>query len=658
MARAIRVRPILGSRRWGRASRAAIGFLLPAIVAGLLTSAVEVAQASDPPNVLVILIDALRADHLGCYGYARNTSPVIDAVAQSGVVFENARSQASWTKPSIPSLFTGLYPIQHGVFTGTSEKAARIASDVLAEGHVTLAEVFKASAYHTGAFLDNVQISSTLGFAQGFDVYAEDLGTADNITQRAVEWLEATPASPFFAYVHYLDPHWPYTPPASYQEGHVRDAASVDFNSVNWKHFERQIRSGELVLTPEDILAMKRLYDGEIRFADWGIGRLLDLLRAQGRLENTIIVITADHGEEFLEHGNIGHGKSLYEEVLNVPLIIRAPGIESGRISALAQLIDVMPTILDLAGIPIPTGVAGRSLHKLTGGASMRPSPAFADHRPSGNRGRLMQSIRDGQFKLIRTYEMRGGAVAVERPWIPPEIEAGDWLEIDVVRLDGGRLLALEIEPQEAMTELRISGPVTGLDPANSQFRVLDLPCRLVKGAKIRDEADKRVKSDQMREGVWVQVKGTWSEIGVLQVRRVKLLDEPKREIKAPVLGIERTFGGMIIHLRELIVEVDYETDFEGEWPNWETEQSEASSSLEAAPAQAPERVLENVQLFDLATDPAERENISEQRQDLVRQLFLRLDQWEQAYAGGAEAPQIELDEEALERLRSLGYIR
>ncbi len=434
--------------------------------------------------------------------------------------------------------------------------------------------------------------------------------------------------------------------------------AAVDFNNVNWKYFERQVRSGDVVLTPGDLAAMQQLYDGEIRCTDHEIGRLFDLLRRQGRYENTIIVITADHGEEFMEHGNIGHGNSLYEEVLAVPLIVRAPGVGARRVRDLVQLVDVMPTILDLASLAAPAEIGGRSLRPLLRGSSLSPRPAFADHRPDGARGCLIQSVRDGKYKLIRTYRKSVDDKADDQPWNPPDIQPGDWLEFEGMMQDDGHLLALEIEPQEVMGEIRIAGQVTDLAVDKANFRVLNAPCRLVQGARFKTEDDVRVTSDRLTEGSWVQVKGPWSEDGPFQVRRVKFLEDTKREVKAPVLEVERTPGGMLIHLTGFFVDVDDETEFDGEWPGWEPEPTVSKAAEDDTAGEAIERVLKSLQLFDLDVDPGEVDDIGERRPDLVERLTELLDGWEHAYEGDIVAPQIELDEEAMEKLRSLGYVQ
>lgn len=233
------------------------------------------------PNVLLILIDALRPDHLGVYGYSRNTSPVIDDLARGGVVFENAVSPASWTKPAVASLLTGLDPLQHRVFTGNKrDTEGRITSDVLIEEHLTLAEVLRPAGYRTGGFVRNAHLRPFLGFAQGFDFYRADLGDAMEVTEHFLEWLQPGRKEKFFAYLHFLDVHWPYSPPDPFAKMFDPPEADLEFNErETWKLLERKIRSGDMAVNEVDVEAMKALYDGEIRYIDAALGQLFANLR-------------------------------------------------------------------------------------------------------------------------------------------------------------------------------------------------------------------------------------------------------------------------------------------------------------------------------------------------------------------------------------------
>jgi arylsulfatase A-like enzyme len=329
-------------------------------------------RSQPPPNVIVILIDALRADHLGCYGYQRPTSPNIDALAAESSVFDDAIAQSSWTGPSVASLFTSTYPSVHGMVTFTA---------VLPSSVDTLAEALRRGGYETAAFSANfVHVTAHKGFDQGFDRFvelkrkphqgeeAEFLGLtaadAGEVTDRAVDWLAARPRLPFFLYLHYMDPHSSYHPPPPYR-GRFAHPYTGPINGSTEQ--VNEIERGELAIDQAGISHLVDLYDGEIAFADSQIGRLIQELRARALLDSSIVVLLADHGEEFHEHGGFFHGYTLYDEMIRVPLMIRLPHARDGgkRVESVVQLIDVGPTILDLVNRPDRRATQGRSFASL-----------------------------------------------------------------------------------------------------------------------------------------------------------------------------------------------------------------------------------------------------------------------------------------------------
>ena len=284
----------------------------------LLFSVVGGCSPTPRSNALLIVIDTLRADHLGCYGYPRNTSPAIDALAREGTRFARAYSAAPWTMPSVASIFTGLYPSAHGA---TSVQMP------LPDSVTTLAEVVKAHGFATsGVVSHNLVSKETLNFGQGFDVYFEDEAkghahvSTPGVTKQAIERLQyhASQDEPFLLFVHYFDPHFDY-----------QNHAGIDFAAPRRGRLtgrEPYARLKKLFprLRKEEVEFIRDLYDEEIRLIDGGVGRLLSELSMLGLDDTTVVVLTADHGEEFGEHGSIGHTRSLYEELVHVPLIIRA----------------------------------------------------------------------------------------------------------------------------------------------------------------------------------------------------------------------------------------------------------------------------------------------------------------------------------------------
>jgi len=350
-----------------------------AIAAALLVLAGCSAQ---PPSVIMIVVDTLRADHLGAYGYARPTSPNLDRFAASGYVFESAIAESSWTSPVIGSLFTSTYPSVHGACTFTA---------ALPPSLDTLATAFQRRGYQTAGISANfVHITRAKGFAAGFDSFVElkraaradeedellGLVPADaaEVTAAARRFLEQRRRGPLFLYLHYMDPHSGYEPPEPYRE---RFAAAGYSGAIDGSTAQlKRIAQGEQAVSPEDRQRLVDLYDGEIAFADEEIGRLLQALETLGLADDSYLVVLSDHGEEFLDHGRVFHGSTLYHEVIRVPLIVRPPGgaPDARRLRQVVGLIDVGPTILALTGDPDSRSSQGRSFAGLLGAG---PTPSW-----------------------------------------------------------------------------------------------------------------------------------------------------------------------------------------------------------------------------------------------------------------------------------------
>ncbi|MBN2198740.1 MAG: sulfatase [Candidatus Aminicenantes bacterium] len=416
------------NRRQGRLSPAALIFIgLLVLVPAVSPFIGRQRAASGPPpaesgpgerpNVLILVLDAVRADHLGCYGYARRTSPNIDALAAEGAVFENAFSQSPRTHQSVPSLFTSTYPSTHGL---------RGLADALPRRMVLLPEVFKAAGYRTAVLSVNPYISPEFGFGKGVDDFFIPGGSriqytvlnelltktseylrflqpvldpllvrsrrlfpvrgslpgtdAPSITRTLLSWIGNPLNRPFFIYVHTLGAHAPYDPPPPFDTLFDPD---TDGRPVR-EHpphlgIPYPFSEGRPLGEAEKRNLIAR-YDGEIAHHDAALGELFDALRAAGLENNTIVVVTADHGEEFFEHRGWGHGRSLFDEVLHVPLIFRAPGLipEGGRFGGPAALIDLFVTLPRLCGIgpgPVPPyPLAGADQSPLLLGTSRSPA--------------------------------------------------------------------------------------------------------------------------------------------------------------------------------------------------------------------------------------------------------------------------------------------
>lgn len=324
--------------------------------------------ASPPPparpaparNVLVYLIDTLRADHLGCYGYHRPTSPHIDRFAAEATLFANAVAQSPWTRPSTASLFTGVWPRTH---------AANGRHDALPPEALTLAEILAARGYRTAGFVSNGNIARSLGFGQGFEKYRllpSRGNRAPHVNAEAFSWLDSLEGnSPFFLYLHTVEPHAIYDPPSPFRE---RFAPGVEA-WVGTRQVLKQLKKGEREATPALLKDLRALYDGEIAANDAAFGELVAGLQARGLWDDTVVVVLSDHGEEFHEHGGWEHGDKLFREVLEIPLILRLPGLGAGRtVARQAQQIDVVPTLLTYLDIEVPAPVEGRNLLPLIAG--------------------------------------------------------------------------------------------------------------------------------------------------------------------------------------------------------------------------------------------------------------------------------------------------
>ena len=319
---------------------------------------VSTAQTKSPKGIILISLDTLRADHLGIYGYRRNTSPSIDAFARESIIFEQAVVQAPNTLPSHMSIMTSLYPSFHGVSSVKNEQC-------LADEHLTLAELLREGGYRTAAFVDGGWMRAVFGFNQGFDIYDDQRGGITHILPKVKKWLNKHKSEPFFLFMHCYDIHSPYDPPPPY------DTIFHDFTYTghfipNNKNLEAAAWKG-LKVSDKDLRHIIALYDGGIRYTDEKIGKFLSYLKDTGLEDQSLIIITSDHGEEFKEHGSFLHWQLYYRPNLQVPLIVRIPNYprKGIRINELVQSIDLLPTILEIAGLPAYPEAQGRSLFPL-----------------------------------------------------------------------------------------------------------------------------------------------------------------------------------------------------------------------------------------------------------------------------------------------------
>jgi len=351
------------------------------------------------PNILLYIVDTLRADALGPYRGDPKQTPEIGKFARDAIVFENAFAQSSWTRASVASILTSQYPRAHG---------AEDRGDRLVDAAQLMSETLSAHGYYTGLITTNPNVGAFFGFDQGFDdlieMFAaktddvvspkELIASADDVAKRVNHWIDNAP-KPFFLVVLSIDPHSPYSPPARFTDAasDYRGQATGTGPWINRKD-----------LTADDKAHIRALYQAEVNYADYGFGLVINHLRTQGLFEKTITALTSDHGEEFWEHGRRGHGRGLLHEVLHVPLVIRDPArtSESGtRDSTLVETIDILPTLLESAGLTATGDIAGRSLFgpkpALTPGAFA--SLKLGDHH--------LASVRSGMWNLV--WDLKSG---------------------------------------------------------------------------------------------------------------------------------------------------------------------------------------------------------------------------------------------------------
>ncbi len=374
----------------------------------LLQSNTPISERHEKPNILIYLVDTLRADHLGCYGYDKPTSPNIDSFSKSATLFRNPIAQASWTRSAVASVLTGLYAPTHGTIKRL---------DTLSESVRLLPEVLKNLGYQTAAVVTNGNISSQFGFNRGFDTYRqlkeqpdnpENHQLSDSVNAAAFEWLRLRSTEPFLLYLHTTDPHNPYMPRSPHRE---KLAPMVADTTVGSLRKLTALKNTKETPSPDLLRDITALYDAEIAFNDAEFGHLIEKLKELDLYDQTMIIFLSDHGEEFLDHGYWEHGNSLFNEQIHIPLIIKFPnGLGKGtNVDSVVRQIDILPTILDYLGQPIPPRLQGSSLLPwlLPSGngptAATEPMKATLSHVSIDKRD--MMSLILSEKKLIQTAQ-------------------------------------------------------------------------------------------------------------------------------------------------------------------------------------------------------------------------------------------------------------
>jgi len=396
------------------------GFLIVALTMALAASIGPQRSTPEmrPPSlVVVVCVDCLRGDQLGCYGCAEPTSPRIDLLARDSLVFDNAYTNSNWTKPSIASFFTGLLPSEHGVIKLVeSDEAVPDHGMVLSDRALTLAEVFSARGYRTAAFVYQMHLAPEYGFAQGFETYKTGPRNAEEIVQLFVDWYDSLrPGERAFAYLHFLDCHSPYNfPRKKWTVFGPTDAVAKGhyFNGPGgWKQFRDEVHAGKRDVPPELPVQLLNMYQGDVRFVDGAVEKLVDYLSRKGGFDESLFALFADHGENFFEHRVFGHDPPyFYDEQIRIPMIVKLPEswrMQPGRVERQVQTIDLTATLSAAAGAP----ALGR-------GSSLIRTPRRAvDERYIITESEIAATVVRGDFKA---YLPAGAMPAtVQRLWDP-----------------------------------------------------------------------------------------------------------------------------------------------------------------------------------------------------------------------------------------------
>ncbi len=438
------------------------GYLLFALFIISFTGCDKSKPVPQHPNVILMVLDTLRADHLGVYGYGRDTSPELDTFARENKYFEYAVTAAPWTPASLATMFTGLEPISHGMMPPNDRSEAKENSARLHPNFDTIAELFGAHGYNTVGVTPNPWITKSFGYDQGFKAYHFLLrAPADVITSNAIEALDSLKDSkqPFFLYLHYLDPHDPYDPPgefATMYPGALPGAFSYS----------------------EKMAKFIGLYDGEIRFMDREVGRFFKYLKERKLWENLALIVLGDHGEQFMERGDHSHGFKLYNEELRVPLMVKAPAAYEvkGKFKETVSTVDVFPTLLEFGQIPFSQPLPGLSL--LNDKALMARKSVFSEIRRKYSQKSVI--TLDGK-KLIMEVPLAEDsaelAVSLER-WKNPSLVGIFDMKSDPSErtvLDDSALYATMREDLETHMQAAVKRRVTGENvPAEVSDETLD----------------------------------------------------------------------------------------------------------------------------------------------------------------------------------------
>ena len=345
-------------------------------------------------RIIVIAVDTLRADHLGCYGYERDTSPNIDSLAEGGTLFENCIATSPWTFTSFASMFSGQYPSTNGATT---------VSKLFPDNTETFAEILSGKGFLTGAVSNNVWFSPSFNLLQGFDSHRDFANIAEHSFEYAKNWLFENRDVDCMFFIHIVDPHLPYSPPGEWAKKYgaeYRGPYETAFSGVE------EYRAGKLEIPPQLNDHLIDLYDGEIAYMDAALGKFISALETTFLMEGTTVIFTADHGEEFFDHGSFEHGHTMYNELLHVPLIIKGNGFKAGaKVDKTVSPMDLFATLLGRYGAVLPGDVPSIDLADVIKGDAGKGRNIYSEQIYFGDE---QSALTDGKYKYI--YHLNDGA--------------------------------------------------------------------------------------------------------------------------------------------------------------------------------------------------------------------------------------------------------
>jgi len=558
----------------------------------------------------------------------------MDELARKGVQFTNAVSQSSWTRPAVASLLTGLYPSQHGVVEVGQSKNGRLSGCALDPAIPTLAELLAAGGWATAAFLGgNANLKPAFGLTRSFEhLRWQPTNDGAILARDFEEWLKAKKPEPAFCYLHFMDVH------------HPLPAEIIS---------SRLDRGLDLQAVAESMNQLLEHYAASVRRVDQHIGRVVRALASAEILDGSWVILTADHGEELMDHGAmLAHGRTLYRELVHVPLLLRLPGrFQAGTIvDGPVELVDLVPTVLDGLGLPSPS-VPGRSLMPRIGATeTSAPAPAYSE---LVRRDRYAQSITTETYQFIRTF------VFEEVPIVSPtDLREGMSVEVRGQPVQGRSFFATKVSLKPAGTVGKVRGTVEHVDVVGGSLTIMGLPFDVDEDTEFLGQDETPFALADLLAGERVSLAFASRPDGrrvAVKVKRTK--PGGKSKIVGAIEQVQHLEGG----LRSItILGIDVVLDGNMRLVTPLREKRDASE----AEASALSRVLAagaldtRRELYDIRVDPAQTRDICDERPDVANELEQLLMNWAESLAGTAHAPaSAEIDPETLDQLRRMGYI-